>query len=262
MSPPRSGKARAMILAAGLGTRLRPITEHTPKPLVPLAGHPLIAYGLGLLRANGIEDVVVNVHHLRDQVMTKLGDGSRYGVRIHYSIEEHLLDTGGGIRHAAELLDDGPVVVLNGDVVSEVPLADVLHRHEHTGALVTLVLRDDPQAARYGLFAIDASSRIRRFLGEGDSSPDLPQYMFASVQVIAPELVARMPQDRPFGTMREFYPALFRAGAPLFGYVYEGRWYTADTRADLAAADKALSGEGSPAYMRDLPLATRSSTSG
>lgn len=257
---------RAMILAAGRGTRLRPLTDVTPKPLIDVAGRPLIAYGLGLLRANGIEDVVVNVHHLGEKLRAALGDGARWGVRIRYSTETSLLDTGGGIRFAAPLLEellppgvddpaDSPIVVLNGDVVSEIPIRDVVRFHRERRALATFVLRDDPQAAAYGTFACDADGRVRRFLGRGAAaSPDLHERMFASVQVLDPRMLALMPADRPFSTMRELYPALFERGEPFYGWPYAGRWYTADTPDDLERARQALCGAGQPEFMNDLPL--------
>jgi len=250
-----------MILAAGRGSRLRPLTDRTPKPLVEIAGHPLIAYGLGLLRSEGVRDVVVNLHHLGERVVAALGDGARFGVRIHYSLESTLLDTGGGIRHAAPLLDEigratgdtgGPIVILNSDVVCEIPVRDVVAFHRARRALVTLVLRDDPRAAEYGVFGIDRDGRIRRFLGAGDPDPALRELMFASLQVIEPSVIERMPEGRPFGTMRDLYPALFAAGEPFYGYVYPGRWFTADTAADVERAGDALRRDGLPAYMRDL----------
>jgi NDP-sugar pyrophosphorylase family protein len=252
---------RAMILAAGLGTRLRPRTDSVPKPLTDVVGYPLIAYGLRLLRENGIGDVVVNVHHLGGELMAALGDGARYGVRIHYSVERTLLGSGGGIRHAAPILvkllgerprEISPIVVMNSDVICEVPIRDVVRTHLETGARVTLVLRDDPEAARYGLFGIDRGGRIRRFLGTGDGSPTLQEYMFASVHVISPDVLDEMPADRAFGSMSDFYPALFRAGSRFSGYVYDGRWFTADTESDLVRTCAALERQGLPAFMDRL----------
>ncbi len=244
------GRPQAIILAAGLGSRLRPLTDTTPKPLVEVADHPLIAYCLGLLRENGIDDVVINVHHLAEKVREALGDGSAFGVRIHYSFEETLLDSGGGIRQAATRFDEpleGPLVVLNSDVVSAAPLRDVLAFHARRDALATFVLRDDPKKDAYGVFGIEGDGRIRRFLGRG-VPPGLPEYMFASVQVLSPALLTRMP-DGAFSSMRGLYPQLFEEGERLFGYVYDGPWYTADTHEDLAATDTALRREGLPFSM-------------
>lgn len=255
---------RAMVLAAGRGTRLRPLTDVTPKPMIEVAGRPLIAYSLGLLRAHGIRDAVVNTHHLGDRLRADLGDGSAWGVRVHYSHEDTLLDTGGGIRFAKPLLDalippgtdpaDAPVVILNGDVVCEAPLGDVIRFHREKRALATFVLRDDPQAASYGLFGCDGDGRIRRFLGRGAPAAGLVERMFASVQVLDARMLDLMPAGRPFHTMRELYPDLFARGERFFGYPYAGRWYTADTPDDLERARAALTGAGLPGWMRDLPL--------
>lgn len=266
MSTPQQARVvpRGMILAAGRGMRLRPLTDTTPKPLIDVAGHPLIAYGLGLLRANGITDVVVNLHHLRERLCAALGDGSAYGVRIRYSMETRLLDTGGGIRFAKPLLEelmpagivdpsDSPIVVLNGDVVSEVPIRDVVRFHRERRALATFVLRDDPAAASYGLFGCDAEGRIRRFLGKGDPDPSLRELMFASIQVLDPRMLELMPPERPFSTMRELYPELFARGERFFGYAYAGRWFTADTSEDLERARAGLAGAHCPSYMHGLP---------
>ena len=255
---------RAMVLAAGRGTRLRPLTDVTPKPMIEVAGRPLIAYSLGLLRAHGIRDAVVNTHHLGERLQADLGDGSAWGVRVHYSHEDDLLDTGGGIRAAKPLLDalippgsdpaDAPIVILNGDVVCEAPLADILRFHHEKRALATFVLRDDPEAASYGLFGCDGEGRIRRFLGRGEPADGLVERMFASVQVLDARMLDLMPAGRPFHTMRELYPELFARGERFFGFPYDGRWYIADIPDDLARARVALSGAGLPEWMRDLPL--------
>lgn len=250
-----------MILAAGRGSRLRPFTETTPKPLVSVAGHPLVAYGLGLLRWHGFEDVVVNVHHLRERIMETLGDGSGSGLRIRYSVEPELLDTGGGIRQAATLLADRfpprePVVVLNADIICDVPLDLVLATHLENRALATFVLREDPEAQRYGVFGIDATGRIRRFLGRtpspdrGPPAVDLRELMFASVQILAPELIAAMPEG-PFSSMHHLYPRLFEHGATFQGFPYAGLWHVVDTPSDLAAVDESLRRRGLPRFMLD-----------
>lgn len=242
-------RAHAIILAAGLGTRLRPITDTTPKPLVEVRGFPLITYGLRLLRSHGIEDVVINVHHLAGLVQSTLGDGSDFGVQIRYSVEDDLLDSGGGIRQAATLFEqpvERPLVILNSDVISEVPIRDVLSFHETRDALATFVLRDDPKKDAYGVFGIDPDGRIRRFLGRG-APPGRPEYMFGSVQVLSPKILRRMPQGA-FSSMRGLYPTLFDEGERLFGFVYDGPWHTADTKDDLAAAERALA-RGLPPYM-------------
>ena len=249
-TPASAPNARAIILAAGLGSRLKPLTDKTPKPLLEVGGHPLIVYSLNLLRAHGIDEVVINVHHLGDRIEEALGDGSRYGLNILYSHEETLLDSGGGIRQAATRFEgalESPIVVMNADVVSAVPLGKLLAFHQERRALLSLTLRDDPRKHAYGVFGIDNEGRIQQFLGRGPSNA-LPEYMFGSVQVLSPELIERMP-DGAFPSMRSFYPTLFDQGARFFGYVYDGPWFTADTPEDLESTDAALRAGGVPAHM-------------
>lgn len=240
--------AQAIILAAGRGSRLRPLTDRTPKPLVQAGGQPLIARGLRLLAAHGIEDVVINVHHLREKIMEELGDGSAWGVRIRYSVEEELLDTGGGIVQAARcagaLPGGPPLLVMNADVVTDIPLSALLEGHQRSKAAITLVLRDDPRAAEYGLFGIDDTGRIRRFLGRGSPPEGLREYMFASVQVLSAEVLESLPAGGAFSTMHGVYPPLFDAGLHFHGFLHSGRWHTSDTAEDLQKLEESLATEG------------------
>lgn len=223
-----------MILAAGFGTRLRPLTDRLPKPLLPVCGHPLIAYPLALVRAAGITDVVINLHHRGAQLRAALGDGRRYGVSIVYSHEPAILDTGGGIKHAEALLGADRFVVLNADTICDVDLTAVVASHVARGALATMVLRPDRDAARYGLIEIDREDRIRRFLGHpAVSALPLTALMFAGIHVFEPDVFAHMETGR-FSITRRTYPRLLDAGLPLFGHRYAGYWHVLDTHAGLA----------------------------
>jgi NDP-sugar pyrophosphorylase family protein len=232
----------AMILAAGLGTRLRPLTDTLPKPLVRVAGRPVIEYAIGLLRAVGIRDVVINVHHLREMLQRHLGDGSAWDMRIRYSIEEEILDTGGGIKKAAALLGDEPFVVLNGDTIMDAPLAGLIARHHAERAMATMLLRPDPAAERYGIIRTDAEGRVRSFLGTPAVPSDAPwaSYMFAGLHVLDPRVFSIMPAGRPFSITRETYPLMLARGDVVLGVPFEGVWFTVDTPEALDAADQAL----------------------
>jgi NDP-sugar pyrophosphorylase family protein len=232
-----------MILAAGRGTRLRPLTDRLPKPLVPVAGRPVIEYALTLLCQAGIHDVIINLHHLGEQVRERLGDGSRLGVRITYSREETILDTGGGIKKAEPLLRGEPFVVMNGDTIVDAPLPDLIAHHQQHDAVATMLLRRDPDQARYGVIHIDAHQRVRSFLGRPAVPAGAPwvPYMFAGVHVLAPRIFDVMPPARAFGITRETYPLLVERGDTVLGLPFEGPWLTIDTPDALAAADAALS---------------------
>jgi len=230
-----------MVLAAGLGTRLRPLTLDRPKALVEVAGRPLIAYNLLLLRHHGITDVVINLHHHGEALRTALGDGSHFGVHILYSPEEPLLDTGGAIKNAEALLADDDFLVLNGDTIIDLPLDRLIAAHRTRAATATLVLRRDPEQVRYGLVEIDSAGRIRRFLGWPETvAEQLTAYMFAGVHILSPRVLRYMPERGAFSVTRETYPALLAAGEPLYALPFDGFWRAIDTAADLACAAEAL----------------------
>ncbi len=225
---------RAMILAAGFGSRLRPLTDRIPKPLVTVGGHPLIAYPLALLRAAGIREVIVNLHHRGNALRAALGDGAAYGMAITYSEEPAILDTGGGIRQAQAFLGGDRFVVLNSDCVMDLDLRALIAWHAHRRALATMVLRRDRDVARYGAIEIDADQRIRRFLGQpAGLAAALTPLMFTGVHVFEPAVFDHMAQGR-FGITRQTYPAMLAAGCALFGYVFDGYWRVLDTHAGLA----------------------------
>jgi NDP-sugar pyrophosphorylase family protein len=223
-----------MVLAAGFGSRLRPLTDRVPKPLIPVAGRPLIAYSLAILREAGIREVMINLHHLGDQIRAALGDGSSYGMSISYSEENPILDTGGAIKKAEPFLRGATFAVLNSDTVMDLRLLDVVEQHRRTRAVATMVLRRDREAARYGVIELDREDRIRRFLGR-PAHVDVPleQFLFTGVHVFEPEVFGFMREGR-FGINAETYPAMLAAGRALYGYRHSGYWRVLDTHAGLA----------------------------
>lgn len=225
---------KAMILAAGFGSRLRPLTDRLPKPLIEVGGKPLIAYPLALARAAGIHEVVVNLHHHGAAIRAALGDGAAHGVSIQYSEEDPLLDTGGGILNARALLGDERFVVLNSDSVIDLDLRRLVAWHVAQRGVATMVLRADPAAARFGLVEIDAAQRVRRLLGRPAAvAGPLTALMFAGVHVFEPAVFQHMATGT-FGIVRQTYPALLAAGCRVSGYVYDGYWRVLDTHAGLA----------------------------
>lgn len=232
---------KALVLAAGLGTRLRPLTLDRPKPLVEVRGRPLIAYNLLLLRRYGVTDVVINLHHHGDALRAALGDGAAFGLRIAYSPEDPLLDTGGAMKNAEAFLGDEDFLVLNGDTIIDLALDTLVSAHRARGATATLVLRSDPDQDRYGLVEIDAERRIRRFLGRPPTvAAPLTPYMFAGVHVLSPRVFRYMPDVRAFSITRETYPAMLAADEPLYGLPFAGFWRVIDTAADLDRAERAF----------------------
>jgi len=217
---------KAMILAAGLGTRMRPLTDHCPKPLLPLLLQPILDHILAQLPRHGIRDVIINLHHHADQLARWLGDGSRWGVHLSLSFEPEILGTAGALKRVEPLLRDAPFLVLNADVLIDMDLQALWHWHCQRQALVTMVLRPDPAARSYGAVIVDADGRVR--LLNGRPSTHVPatgqETMFACVQVVDPQVLERIPPDGFSMTTTDVYPALIERHAAVYGYHYTGYW--------------------------------------
>jgi MurNAc alpha-1-phosphate uridylyltransferase len=210
---------RVMILAAGRGERLRPLTDRTPKPLLQIRGEPLIVHQLRWLAAAGIRDVVINLRHLGEQISARLGDGSAFGVRIRYSVETAPLETGGGIRQALPLLGATPFAIVNGDIWTDYPF----DRLPTTlgGALAHLVLAPRDQGS--GDFGLE-QGRVTR-------DAERP-YTYCGIAVIAPELFDAAP-PAPFSLRELLFTAV--AAGRVSGEAWCGRWTDIGTPAQLAA---------------------------
>jgi NDP-sugar pyrophosphorylase family protein len=231
-------KVRAMILAAGLGTRLGPLTRSRPKPMLPVCGAPLVRWAALWLRHHGVTDIAVNLHHLGEQIEAELGDGSALRLRIAYSHEEGMiLGTGGGLRHARALIDAGddtPIVVVNGKILVDLDLAAVLRAHVETGAEATMVLRADPEAAKWGSLQIDGEGRIVRLLGQspaarGVAHPASDPLMFTGVHVLQPRFLDRIPPHGEQCVIRTAYRSLFDERRGLHGFVTDRYWWEHST---------------------------------
>ncbi len=204
---------KAMILAAGLGTRLRPLTDDRPKALVEVAGHTLLEITLRRLRESGIREVIVNVHHFADMVVDYLKKHGNFGMRIEISREEELLDTGGGLKKAAWFfLDDSgraeePVVLHNVDVISTIDLERMVRFHRDNEALTTLAVQDR-ETSRYLLFD-ERNELCGRRAGRGSaeivrSTGDMQALAFSGVHVISPRLLQRLTEDGAFSIISSY----------------------------------------------------------
>ena len=232
-----------MILSAGLGTRMRPLTLTRPKPMVEVGGRPLIDFALATLAAAEIRHVVINLHHFGEQIRGYLGDGRGRGFRIEYSFEGVLQGSGGGIRDARRLLGRGTVVTLNADTLIGIDLRPFLREHRNRTAAATLVLRKDPEMDRFGTIGIAPDGRIRRFLTHmAPSATDRGEpYMFTGVQILEPRVFDYLEDENgPFSITELTYPRMLAAGEPLFGAVFTGPWLTVGSPEELAAAEESL----------------------
>jgi MurNAc alpha-1-phosphate uridylyltransferase len=218
---------KAMILAAGRGERLKPLTDHTPKPMLPVAGKPLIAHQLGWLRAAGITEVVINLHHLGEQIQAFCGDGEQFGVSIRYSHEETLLETAGGIVNALPLLGSAPFVLLNGDIFTDFAFAS-LPDTPPSWADLHIVLTPTPAYRDHG----DFEWRDGRITRRGDD------YVYCGIAVINPDWLAPL-AAQPASLQQPLFDAV--ANGRVSAQVWNGEWTDIGTPAQLKAINARLS---------------------
>lgn len=241
---------KAMVFAAGYGERLRPMTEKLPKALVPVAGRPVIEYPLLLLRHYGISEIIINLHHLGGKIQEHLQNGKKLGLKITYSEEKELLDTGGGLLQARPFFTDGTFVVINSDVIIDLSLTQLLEQHRKYGGIATLVLRQDPQADLYGAIETSADLRIQRFLShqapQSKSAGALTKFMFTGVQILEPKIFHYMeaaPAASPakFGITKVTYPKILTQGEGLYGFPFQGYWQDTGTPERIKDVEEQLS---------------------
>ena len=230
-----------MVLAAGLGTRLRPLTDHLPKPLIPLLGRPMVTYALLSLREAGISEVLLNLHHHGERLRAALGDGEALGLRLSYSVEEQILGTGGGVKAVLPwLAEHGTFVVANGDTLAVVDLAAALRRHHASPEVAaTLLLHRHPEAARYGAVGLDEHGHIEaiaRLLGPAPDS-DL---LFAGIHIVEPETLDHLRLGERACILRDGYLPAMKRGATLRGDPAVELWADLGTPQRYLAAHKTL----------------------
>ena len=221
---------RAVILAGGEGTRLRPLTLSTPKPVVPVVDRPFLCHQLDLLARAGVREVVFSVAYRPERVEAVFGDGNAFGVRIRYAVEETRLGTGGAVRHALELLDDR-TVVMNGDVLTDVDLSALLARHAAAGASATILLTPVPNPSAYGLVETDPDGRVTRFLEKPKPDEITTDTINAGIYILETRIVDLIPPGVNHSIERGFFPALLARGDLVLGPVHRGYWIDIGTPA-------------------------------
>lgn len=233
---------RAMILAAGYGTRLYPLTLDRAKPALPFLNRPLVGYVAEYLARHDCREVAVNLHHLGDSVRHSLGDGSRFGVDLTYVEEPEILGTGGALANARAFLDRGTFVVINGKIVTDIDLGNALSTHRKRGALATLVLRRNHTRERFSTVNITADEWIIGFgaappktsdnvkMGVTDSTNDADSpLMFTGIQILEPEIFRYIPPQGFSHTTTEVYPEAMRQGEHIAAHIAEGMWHEMST---------------------------------
>jgi NDP-sugar pyrophosphorylase family protein len=215
---------KAILLAGGKGTRLRPLTIHTPKPIVPIFGRPFLHYQIDLLRTvPEIDEVILSLNYQPRRIEEVFGHGDGLGLKIEYVVEPAPLGTAGAIRYAGASLDS-TVVVFNGDVMTEVDLPAVLRLHRDRKAKATIVLTPVDNPSAYGLVETDDAGNVRRFLEKPKPEEITCNTINAGIYILEPDTFDRIPRDTAWSIERSFFPSLVERKETFVAYVYTGYW--------------------------------------
>lgn len=215
---------KAVVMAGGEGSRLRPITANRPKPMAPVCNRPIIEHILGLLKRHGITEIVVTVHYLADEIQGYLGDGSEFGVKIEYSVEDTPLGTAGSVKKAESLLRDDEFLIISGDALTDCDLTAAIAYHREKGAVATLVLSRVENPLDYGLVAVDEEGRVERFFEKPTWNEVFSDYANTGIYVLSPRVFELMEPRKRYDWSQDIFPALLRHGQPVFGYASSGFW--------------------------------------
>lgn len=215
---------RAIILSAGYGTRLWPLTEDRTKPAIPILGKPLVGYVAEYLAGYGFDEIVVNLHHRPDSVRKALGDGGRFGVKLHYVAEPLILGTSGALDNTREFFDRDTFLVVNGKIITDIDLKAALDTHRRMNALVTLVLLPNARRERFSIVETEAG-RVTRFAGmpvEGSDGP--APLMFTGIHIMEPRIFDYIPRGIFSDSVVDVYPHAIAKGEIIAAHVASGQW--------------------------------------
>lgn len=235
--------AVGILLVGGFGTRLKPLTSESPKPMLPVAGLPVTEHQILAAKKAGVHTLVLATSYLSEVFTPYFGDGSQWGIKILYAVEKEPLGTGGAIRNAAQMFDleklgDEPIVIFNGDVLSRHSIADQITFHQSKSADSTLHLIEVEDARAFGCVPTDADGRVTAFLEKMDNP--VTNSINAGCYVFHPSVLGRIPLGEVVSIERETFPALVESGRPVFGYKEQAYWLDVGTPAALFKGSRDL----------------------
>ena len=231
---------RAVVMAGGEGTRLRPLTSNQPKPMVSLCGKPCMEYIVELLKRHGIDETVVTLMFLPKVIRDYFGDGSSLGVSMNYSVEQAPAGTAGSVKLAEDHLRDDTFIVISGDALTDFDLSEIVAFHKRRGAMVTIALKRVENPLDFGVVVVDEEGRIERFLEKPTWGQVFSDTVNTGIYVLEPEVFDHIPADTQYDFSQDLFPKLFEMGAPLFGYVAEGYWQDIGSLPQYLAANRDL----------------------
>ncbi len=214
---------KAVIMSGGQGTRLRPLTNQLPKPMVPILGKPVMEYAVELLLKHNIKDIGVTLHYLPFHIIDYFNDGSDCGVNMKYFIEDKPLGTGGSVKNAGNFLDD-TFIVVSGDAFTNIDLESAIRFHKEKGSKATLVLKREPIPLEYGVVITDENGRITRFLEKPSWGEVFSDTINTGIYILEPEVMDYYKKDENFDFSKDLFPRLLEDKIPMFGYVTDEYW--------------------------------------
>jgi len=215
---------RAVLMAGGSGTRLRPLTCDLPKPMVPILNRPIAEHIINLLRRHGITEIIATLHYLPDVMRDYFQDGSDFGVQMTYAVEEDQpLGTAGCVKNVADLLDE-TFLVISGDSITDINLSEAIAFHKRKGAKATLVLAHMANPLEFGVVITDEDGRIRRFLEKPSSSEIFSDTVNTGTYILEPEVLDYLPANEESDFSKDLFPLLLEKDQSLYGYAAEGYW--------------------------------------
>src|ERR1043165_2029339 len=214
---------RAIILSAGSGTRLWPLTEGRPKPALPILGKPLVGYVAEYVASYGFDDIVVNPHHRPESVRAALGDGSKFGVKLHYVEEPVILGTSGALDNTREFFEDETFLAINGKIITDIDLHAALETHRKTNALATLVLLRNRKLERFSIVNVE-QGRVTGFGGMPDATGETRPLMFTGIQLLEPRIFDYIPRGVFSHSTTDVYPQAIANGATIAAHIATGTW--------------------------------------
>ena len=220
----KKSEVRAVVLAAGAGTRLDPLTRRVPKPLVAVANRPVMEYTLRLLKRHGINKVAANLFHLAELIPAYFDNLKGLDITINYVKEEKLSGDAGGVRACRKFLDGGTFVVIMGDVITDVDLSSLIERHRKSKAIVTIALKQVEDVKHFGVVALDEKGFVKAFQEKPQAEEAISNLASTGIYICEPEIFKHIPQDGQFGFGHNLFPKLLELGLPIQGVEVNCYW--------------------------------------
>ena len=233
---------KAVVMAGGEGSRLRPLTLNRPKPLVPIGNRPIMELILGLLKQHGITEIVATLYYLADEIKAYFGDGNDFGVNLNYSVEGSPLGTAGSVKMAEDQLKDGTFIIISGDSLTDCDLNKAVEFHRAKGSIATLILYRVQSPLDFGVVITDNEGRVQRFLEKPAWSEVFSDTVNTGIYILEPEVFGLMEPGKPYDWSADIFPKLLEMGRPIYGYVMDGYWCDVGSLAVYRDANEHLLG--------------------